>query len=106
MVDVYNLVCIIESIFRYTLGGIFMHREIHKDVKTSIILKKDLLEEIDRNNPFATRKEFLDQACRVYLKELKRRSIDEKLAVACKQAAMEDGAVNKEWESVDIEDWK
>ena len=79
------------------------HRQI---VKTSIILEKHLIEEIDEYNPFTTRKEFLDQACRGYLLELKRRLIDEKLADACSKAKLEDQSVDDEWEEITLESWK
>ena len=80
---------------------------IHQQkLKTTILLDRDLLEEIDRYNPFSTRKEFLDQACRAYLIELRRRLIDEKLAEACKEAGEEDAALNEEWEGVTLERWK
>ncbi|MBW2103906.1 MAG: hypothetical protein JRH05_14850 [Deltaproteobacteria bacterium] len=74
--------------------------------KISIILEKELLEEIDRNNPFSTRKEFLDQACRAYLRELKRKFIDESLARACRQSAKEDVTLNNDWEEASLEDWR
>jgi hypothetical protein len=80
-----------------------LHR---RTLKTTIILDRELLEEIDRYNPFATRKEFLDQACRAYLWEVRRRSIDEKLAEACKEAGTEDMAVNEDGEVVALEGWK
>jgi metal-responsive CopG/Arc/MetJ family transcriptional regulator len=75
-------------------------------VKTTVLFEKNLLEEIDQFNPFQTRKEFLDQACKTYLRELRRRLIDEKLAEACSEAAAEDSAVNEEWESITLEIWK
>jgi len=75
-------------------------------VKTTVLFEKSLLEEIDEFNPFKTRKDFLDQACKIYLKELRRRVIDEKLAKACSEAEAEDRSVNEEWESVTLEGWK
>jgi len=33
-------------------------------VKTTVLFEKSLLEEIDEFNPFKTRKDFLDQACK------------------------------------------
>ena len=75
-------------------------------VKTTVLFEKSLLEEIDEFNPFKTRKDFLDQACKIYLKELRRRVIDEKLAKACSEAEVEDRSVNEEWESITLEGWK
>ena len=75
-------------------------------VKTTVLFEKSLLEEIDKFNPFKTRKAFLDQACKIYIKELKRRAIDEKLAKACSDAEAEDLSVNEEWETIALEDWK
>ncbi len=75
-------------------------------VKTTVLFEKSLLEEIDEFNPFKTRKDFLDRACKIYLKELRRRVIDEKLAKACSEAEAEDRSVNEEWESMTLEGWK
>ena len=75
-------------------------------VKTTVLFEKSLLEEIDEFNPFKTRKAFLDQACKIYIKELKRRVIDEKLAKACSDAEAEDLSVNEEWETTALESWK
>jgi hypothetical protein len=75
-------------------------------VKTTVLFEKSLLEEIDEFNPFKTRKDFLDQACKIYLKELRRRVIDEKLAKACSEAQAEDLSVNEEWETIALEGWK
>ena len=75
-------------------------------VKTTVLFEKSLLEEIDEFNPFKTRKDFLDQACKIYLKELRRRVIDEKLAKACSEAEAEDRSVNEEWETIALEGWK
>jgi len=75
-------------------------------VKTTVLFEKRLLEEIDEFNPFKTRKDFLDQACKIYLKELKRIAIDENLAKACSDAKAEDLSVNEEWETIALEDWK
>ena len=77
----------------------------HK-VKTTMVLEKALLQEIDQYNPFPTRKEFVDQACKAYLQELRRRRIDEDLAKACSEAAVEDATLNEEWELVTLETWK
>jgi len=75
-------------------------------VKTTILLEKDLLKEIDEFNPFNTRKEFLDQACKTYIEELKRHLIDEQLAKACSEAGNEDSAVNEEWDLITLEGWE
>ena len=80
----------------------------HRDrlmVKTSVLFDKSLLEEVDRYNPFQTRKDFLDHACRVYLQQLRRKDIDEQLAAACSEAEREDESVNKEWEGTTLETW-
>ena len=77
-----------------------------RKVKTTVLFEKSLLEEIDEFNPFKTRKDFLDQACKIYLKELRRRVIDEKLAKACSEAEAEDLSDNEEWETITLEGWK
>lgn len=77
----------------------------HK-VKTTVLLEKVLLDEIDQYNPFPTRKEFLDKACKAYLHELRRKFINDQLAAACAEVADEDSAVNEEWESITLEAWK
>ena len=74
-------------------------------VKTTIQLERSLLEDIDQCNPFSTRKEFLHQACKAYLRELKRRQINDKLEAACAEAASEDTAVNEEWGYTTLEAW-
>ena len=86
--------------------GCSMERRKEQKIRTSFLLNKDLVEEIDRMNPFATRREFLDRACKAYLLELKRRQIDEQLAAACAQAADEDTEVQEEWEAATLETWK
>lgn len=75
-------------------------------VKTSVFFDRSLLEEVDRYNPFQTRKDFLDHACRVYLQQLRRKEIDEHLAAACSEAEKEDTALNKEWEAITLEKWE
>ncbi len=75
----------------------------HQSVKTSISFDKNLLEEIDRYNPFPTRKEFLDRACRDYLEEVKRKQLYDELAAACAESADDDMATNEEWEHVTLE---
>ncbi len=74
-------------------------------VKTTVILDQSLIEEIDRINPFPTRKEFLARASKEYLEKLKRKAVDERLATACAEAADEDRQVNLEWEGVTLETW-
>lgn len=74
-------------------------------VKTTIILKQSLIDEIDRLNPFPTRKEFIAHASMEYLEKLKRKSLDEQLAKACAEAAEEDRKVNEEWEGITLETW-
>ena len=75
-------------------------------VKTTVFFEKQLLYETDQSNPFPTRKEFLIRACRNYLEEIKRKRIDQDLALACAEAQEEDLAVNEEWEPIALEDWK
>jgi len=81
--------------------------ETHRrKIKTTVLFEKALLDEIDQYNPFATRKDFLDQACKAYLHELRRKFISDQLATACAEAADEDSAVNEEWETITLEAWK
>ena len=40
---------------------------ISRKIRTSFLRNKDLVEEIDRMNPFATRREFLHRACKACL---------------------------------------
>ena len=75
-------------------------------VKTTVLFERELIEEIDQLNPFHTRKEFLDKACKNYLKELRRKLIDEQLAKACSLSVDEDLSVNEEWEPITMEIWK
>lgn len=75
-------------------------------IKTTVLLEKSLLEEIDRLNPFSTRKDFLNQACKAYLKQLRRRVIDEELAKACAESEAEDRFISEEWEPVVLEGWR
>ena len=74
-------------------------------VKTTVFFEKQLLYEIDQNNPFVTRKEFLVRACRRYLQDVKRKRIDHDLAQACAEAQQEDLSENEEWEPLTLEDW-
>lgn len=75
-------------------------------IKTTILLEKELLYDIDQHNPFPTRREFLEHSCRAYLNELKRKIIDEKLANACSESSAEDVSINEEWEAITLEGWK
>ena len=74
-------------------------------VKTTVFFGRSLLDEIDRVNPFSTRREFLDRAAREYLEKLRRRESDEQLASACAEAAEEDLLENEAWEPVALETW-
>jgi metal-responsive CopG/Arc/MetJ family transcriptional regulator len=78
----------------------------NRKIKTTVLFEKALLDEIDQYNPYTTRKEFLDQACKAYLHELRRKFINDQLAAACAEAADEDSAVNEEWETITLEAWK
>lgn len=80
-----------------------MKLEQREMVKTTILLDKKLLDEIDQNNPFPTRKEFLRRASQEYLTKLRRRQIDEQLSEACSKAHEEDLSVNNEWEGITLE---
>ena len=82
-----------------------MKSRSHVAVKTTVILDQSLIDEIDRINPFPTRKEFLARASREYLEKLKRRTVDEQLAAACAEADEEDRLVNDEWENITLETW-
>ena len=82
-----------------------MKSRSHAGVKTTVIFDESLIDEIDRINPFHTRREFLARVSKEYLEKLKRRSVDEQLAAACTEAAEEDRQVNEEWESVTLETW-
>ena len=75
-------------------------------VKTTVLFEKSLLKEIDKFNPFQTRKAFLGEACKLYLKRLRHKTIDDQLAKACAESEAEDLAVNEEWEPITLEDWK
>jgi metal-responsive CopG/Arc/MetJ family transcriptional regulator len=75
-------------------------------VKTTILFEKNLLEEIDEFNPFQTRKEFLDQACKTYLKKIRRHLINKQLAKACSDAENEDCFVSEEWDQITLEGWQ
>jgi hypothetical protein len=75
-------------------------------VKTTVFFEKQLLYDIDQNNPFSTRKEFLVKACRDYLQKVQKQRIDRHLAQACAEAQEEDLAMNEEWEPITLEGWK
>ncbi len=83
-----------------------MKSDCNKSIKTTILFQKHLLDEIDKLNPFSTRKEFLNQACKAYLNDLKRSLIDKQLSEACREACVEDAVTNDEWEPSTIEGWK
>jgi len=82
------------------------HSTRSSKVKTTVLFEKSFIEEIDEFNPFKTRKDFLDQACKIYLRQLRRKVIDQKLAEACSEAEAEDRSVNEEWEPITLEGWK
>ena len=75
-------------------------------VKTTVFFEKQLLYDIDQNNPFTTRKEFLVKACRDFLEKVERKRIDRDLAWAISEAQKEDLEVNEEWEPITLEGWK
>ena len=77
----------------------------YTSVKTTVIFDQNLIDEIDRLNPFPTRTEFLARASREYLEKLKRSATDQQLAAACAEAAEEDRLENDEWENVTLETW-
>ena len=74
-------------------------------VKTTTPIQKLLLEEIDRANPFKTRREFFEEACRHYLKELHRKLVYRQLEEACRASADEDCLENADWETAALENW-
>jgi hypothetical protein len=75
-------------------------------VKTTVLFEKSLLKEIDKFNPFQTRKAFFSEACKLYLNWLRHKTIDDQLAKACAEAQAEDRAVNEEWEPITLEEWQ
>jgi metal-responsive CopG/Arc/MetJ family transcriptional regulator len=80
---------------------------LHRNkLKTSVILDRNLIKEIDQHNPFPTRKEFLDNACREYLGQLRRKHAYEQLAAACAASVDEDKEVNEDWEVTSLEHWE
>ena len=78
----------------------------HEMVKTTTPIRKMLLEEIDQVNPFRTRREFFEEACRHYLQALNRKLVDQKLEEACRESADEDILENADWERTTLEAWK
>jgi len=78
----------------------------HEMVKTTTPIHKILLEEIDQVNPFRTRREFFEEACRHYLQALKRKLVDQQLEEACRDAADEDILENSDWERAILGDRK
>ena len=78
----------------------------HEIVKTTTPIHKMLLDEIDQVNPFRTRREFFEEACRHYLQELKRKLAYQQLEEACRESADEDILENADWEQTTLGDWK
>lgn len=78
----------------------------HEMVKTTTPIHKVLLDEIDQANPFKTRREFFEEACRHYLQELKRKQVYQQLEEACRESAEEDILENADWEQITLKDWK
>jgi hypothetical protein len=74
-------------------------------VKTTTPIQKMLLDEIDRINPFKTRREFFEEACRFYLEDLRRKSAYQQLEEACRESANEDLSDNTDWEDATLESW-
>lgn len=88
-------------------GGVESHYSANElRVKTTVLLERSLLEEIDRLNPFSTRKDFLKETCKTYLRELRRKSIDEEPAKACAESEAEDRSISEEWEPIVLEGWR
>lgn len=83
-----------------------MQTRYSPSIKTTILLEKSLIEEIEQLNPYPTRKEFINRACKAYLQELKRQFIDDKLSASVSELAAEDLAVNEEWEQISLEEWR
>ena len=78
----------------------------HEMVKTTTPIHKMLLDEIDQVNPFRTRREFFEEACRYYLQALKRKLVYQQLEEACRESADEDILENSDWERTTLEGWK
>jgi hypothetical protein len=87
------------------MGEIAVKPHTYAGVKTTVIFDQTLIDEIDHNNPFPTRTEFLARASREYLEKLKRSVTDQQLAAACVEAAEEDRLGNEEWENTTLETW-
>jgi metal-responsive CopG/Arc/MetJ family transcriptional regulator len=75
-------------------------------VKTTTPIHKLLLDEIDHVNPFKTRREFFEEACRQYLREIKRKLVYQKLEEACRESTHEDLLDHADWDCVTLEGWK
>ena len=78
----------------------------HEMVKTTTPIHKMLLDEIDQVNPFRTRREFFEEACRHYLQAIKRKLVYQQLEEACRESANEDLLENADWDQVVLDDWK
>ena len=78
----------------------------HEMVKTTTPIHKMLLDEIDQVNPFRTRREFFEEACRHYLQAIKRKLVYQQLEEACRESANEDLRENADWDQVVLDDWK
>jgi len=85
--------------------GDHMIPQKQKTVKTTTPIHKLLLDEIDQLNPFNTRREFFEEACRQYLKSIKREKVYQQLEKACRDAAEEDLQENADWEQISLETW-
>jgi metal-responsive CopG/Arc/MetJ family transcriptional regulator len=77
-----------------------------KTVKTTTPIHKVLLDEIDQFNPFKTRREFFEAACRHYIQRLKKEMAYRQLEEACKESAEEDLQENANWERPTLETWQ
>lgn len=78
----------------------------HETVKITTPIHKPLLDEIDQVNPFKTRREFFEEACRHYLQARKRKMVYQQLEEACRESANEDLLENADWDQVSLENWK
>ena len=88
------------------LGGVMKMQHNHEMIKTTTVFHKSLVEEIEQSNPFKTRREFFEVACRRYLHELKKEWAYQQLEKACLESAAEDILVNSQWEGSTLENWK
>ena len=78
----------------------------HETVKITTPIQKILLDEIDQINPFKTRREFFEEACRHYLQALKRKLVYQQLEEACRESADKDILENADWERTTLEGWR